>query len=112
MFPGEVGEIGAFSFYKRKLDRLSKCADWRLHDLRRTFASGLQDLDIEPSIIEACLNHSLPGVMGTYLRSSLERQKAAAWAAWADELAAYRRRTAGRVVSEDQGSKGFRTNAN
>jgi integrase len=31
---------------------------WRLHDLRRTVATRMADIGIQPHIIEAVLNHS------------------------------------------------------
>ena len=45
-FPGADGKapFGGWSKSKAKLDRDSKVADWRLHDLRRTVATGLQRL--------------------------------------------------------------------
>jgi hypothetical protein len=30
---------------------------WRLHDLRRTFVTGLADLGIRPDVIELAVNH-------------------------------------------------------
>ena len=58
----------------------------RLHDMRRTAASSLQDLGIRNEVVQAILNHAVPGVGGVYLRSELEKQKAAALAAWATAL--------------------------
>ena len=87
MFPGNVGKISAFSDLKRRLDEKSGITDWRIHDLRRTAASSLQDLGIRHEIIEAILNHAVPGVGGVYLRSELEKQKAEALATWAVALA-------------------------
>ena len=56
------------------------------HDLRRTFATRLADLDIPPHIIEKCLNHRMQGVMGIYNRADYEAERIAAAQAWADEL--------------------------
>jgi integrase len=76
---------------KAKLDR--RLADtvklWRLHDLRRTAATGMADLGIEPHHIEAALNHysgHRRGVGGIYNRSSYERAVAAALARWAEHV--------------------------
>lgn len=44
---------------------------WTLHDLRRSFASGLQRLGIAPHIAELALNHrsgTFSGVAGIYQR--------------------------------------------
>jgi len=44
---------------------------WTLHDLRRSFASGLQQLGVAPHIVELALNHrsgTFSGVAGIYQR--------------------------------------------
>lgn len=56
------------------------------HDLRRTFATRLADLNIPPHIIEKCLNHRMQGVMGIYNRADYEAERIAAAQAWAIEL--------------------------
>ena len=86
-FPGrDGGKIGTFSLLKRTLDQASGVSEWRLHDLRRTAASGMQDLGIRNEVVQAVLNHVVPGVAGVYLRSELEKQKAEALAMWAAAL--------------------------
>ena len=80
------GPIHAFGRRKRLLDELAGVTGWRLHDLRRTAASGMQDLGSRPDIISAVLNHAVPGVGGIYMRSELEAAKKAALAAWANEV--------------------------
>jgi hypothetical protein len=73
---------------------------WRLHDLRRTVATGMADLGIEPHHIEAVLNHfggHRAGIAGVYNRSGYERAVASALQRWADHVehlvSAARRRT-------------------
>jgi integrase len=64
---------------------------WTLHDLRRTAATGMADIDIEPHVIEAALNHtsgSKRGVAGIYNRSRYEHQKRAALDQWAERVLA------------------------
>jgi integrase len=64
---------------------------WRLHDIRRTVATGMADLGIEPHVIEACLNHysgHRRGIAGIYNRSRYERATASAFARWADHVMA------------------------
>jgi integrase len=64
---------------------------WRLHDLRRTVATGMADIGIEPHVIEACLNHysgHRRGVAGTYNRSSYERAVKLELMKWADHVLA------------------------
>lgn len=53
-----------FGKAKRRIDaKLVDVPHWRLHDLRRTCASGMAALGIEPHIIERVLNH-VSGVNG------------------------------------------------
>jgi len=56
---------------KRRLDERSGVSDWRLHDLRRTFASGLASIGVQLPVIERLLNHvsgSFGGIVGVYQR--------------------------------------------
>lgn len=81
------GRIAGFMVLKAALDRASGVKDWRLHDLRRTAASNMQELKIRNEVVQLVLNHSLPGVGGVYLRSELEKEKAEALATWSVALA-------------------------
>jgi integrase len=61
---------------KQRLDQKlgSAVAPWRVHDLRRTAASGMQHLGIRVEVIERALNHisgSYRGVAGIYQRDPL-----------------------------------------
>jgi integrase len=59
--------------------------DWRLHDLRRSAASGMQQLGIRVEVIERALNHisgSFRGVSGTYQRDPLTDDVRDALACW------------------------------
>jgi integrase len=59
---------------------------WRLHDLRRTVATGLQRLGIRFEVTEAVLNHvsgAKGGVAGIYQRHDWKDEKRAALGAWA-----------------------------
>jgi integrase len=55
---------------------------WRTHDLRRTLATGLGELEVAPHTIEAILNHALGGVAAVYNRATLERAKREALMLW------------------------------
>jgi Phage integrase family len=62
---------------------------WVLHDLRRSFASGLQHIGVAPPVIERALNHSsgtFGGVAGTYQRDQLTDDVRAALSSWARYL--------------------------
>jgi integrase len=59
--------------------------EWRLHDLRRTMASGMARLGHAPHVVEAVLNHTggaISGVAAVYNRYSYAEEKARALAAW------------------------------
>lgn len=87
VFPGDPGKkISGFSKHKKALDTACGVKGWRLHDLRRTFASGLQDLGVDEMTIKACLNHSLGGLSEVYMRATLEPQKSEALRQWADQV--------------------------
>lgn len=61
-------------------------APWRVHDLRRTLATGLQRLGVRFEVTEAVLNHvsgSRGGVAGIYQRHDWADEKRAAVQAWA-----------------------------
>ena len=58
---------------------------WTLHDLRRSFASGLQRLGVAPHIVELALNHrsgTFTGVAGIYQRHRYSKEVAEAFAIW------------------------------
>ena len=63
---------------------------WRLHDLRRTSASGMAQLEVSLPVIERRLNHvsgpSFGGVAGIYQRHTFAPEMVAAWTLWADHL--------------------------
>jgi integrase len=80
------GKLVGFSKLKRALDREATVSGWRLHDLRRTAATRMQVLGIRNEIVQAVLNHAIPGVGGVYLRAELEKEKAEALRVWATEL--------------------------
>jgi integrase len=88
--------ISGYSKAKKRLDTgIAKHADdglleaWRLHDLRRTVATGLQRLGVRFEVTEAILNHvsgSRSGVAGIYQRHDWASEKRAALQAWSDHI--------------------------
>ena len=56
------------------------------HDLRRTFATRLNELDVGPHIVEKILNHKMSGVMAVYNQADYENERVVAMQLWADEL--------------------------
>jgi integrase len=81
-----VTSVSGFVRAKEKLDQLSGVKDWRVHDLRRTCATGLQRLGVRLEVTEACLGHtsgSRAGIVGIYQRHDWADEKRAALDAWA-----------------------------
>lgn len=63
---------------------------WRLHDIRRTVATGMAGLGILPHVIEAVLNHisgHKSGVAGIYNRATYAKEKQEALTLWASHIA-------------------------
>lgn len=97
--------VSGYSRAKRRLDReiaeLAKTdseegrdavevAPWRIHDLRRTLATGMQRLGVRFEVTEAVLNHvsgSKSGVAGIYQRHDWGPEKRTALKAWSDHVA-------------------------
>jgi integrase len=64
---------------------------WRVHDLRRTCASGMQRLGVRVEIIERALNHvsgSFRGVAGVYQRDPMTAEVKDALNRWARHVMA------------------------
>jgi integrase len=62
---------------------------WRIHDLRRTTATGMQKLGTRIEVIEQALNHtggSRAGVTGTYQKHDYRTEVGIALAAWGDRV--------------------------
>ncbi len=77
--------VTAWWLAKEKLDAMVKIEPWRVHDLRRTVATGLQRLGVGLQVIETVLGHvggSRSGVVGTYQRHSFQPEARAALEAW------------------------------
>jgi integrase len=92
-FGGEF--FSDWSHSKHKLEarindgRSEPLPHWTLHDLRRTAATRMADLGVQPHIIEAVLNHisgHKAGVAGIYNRSTYEPEKRKALDLWAGHL--------------------------
>jgi integrase len=67
--------------------KLGNVDEWRLHDLRRTVATGLQRIGVRLEVTEAVLNHvsgSQAGIVGVYQRYNFSSEKRSALDAWAD----------------------------
>jgi integrase len=98
IFGGGDGPFGAWSYSTLSLGtRIAEMragaamAAWRIHDIRRTVATGMAELGVQPHIVEAVINHRSghkAGVAGIYNRATYEPEIKRALALWADRLAA------------------------
>jgi integrase len=85
----ETTPVSGFSKAKKRCDQLSGLTGWRLHDLRRTAASGMARLKVEPWIVEKVLNHQtgqLSGIAGVYNRWCYLNEKREALERWQRHL--------------------------
>jgi integrase len=86
----------AWDWDKRALDvRVAEAGKplehWTLHDLRRTVATRMAELGVQPHIIEAVLNHvsgHKGGVAGIYNRATYDKEKREALNLWAEHVMA------------------------
>src|SRR5262249_28570771 len=90
---GGASPASGYSKGKRRIDALLPAGmpAWRLHDLRRTCASGLARLGINLPTIEKTLNHtshSFAGIVRVYQKHSFADEKRAALEAWGNFVAA------------------------
>jgi integrase len=76
---------------KASLDLIASIPPWRIHDLRRTFATGLQKLGVGLQVVEALLGHiagSRAGIVSIYQRHSYADEKRVALEAWGRSVTA------------------------
>ena len=91
VFParGKENPASGFSKWKRQLDGIADVGLWRIHDIRRTVASGMAQLKVPPHVIERVLNHTtgtLGGVAGIYNRFGYLDEMRTALEFWAASL--------------------------
>ncbi|QTL40668.1 tyrosine-type recombinase/integrase [Xenorhabdus budapestensis] len=86
-FLGEIKKLEAVAQYGRKIwKKLEHDEEWSLHDLRRTFATKLNDIGIAPHVVEQLLGHALPGIMAIYNKSQYLPEKLDALNKWCERL--------------------------
>lgn len=84
---GGIKDSSAVSQIGRAIwKRLNHHEAWTLHDLRRTFSTGMNDMGIAPHIVELLLGHALPGIMAIYNRSQYLPEKLDALNKWMERL--------------------------
>jgi integrase len=84
--------FGGFSKAKRQLDERAKLKTaWEIRDIRRSVATGLAALGVQPHIIECILGHVggfRAGVAGVYNQHAYEAEKRAALDLWGAHVTA------------------------
>jgi integrase len=96
LFGEGKGPFQGWSKAKAALDRRMTLAGktldpWRLHDIRRTVATRMAELGVQPHIVEAVLNHSSghkAGVAGVYNRALYTAEKRKALDLWGEHVGA------------------------
>lgn len=85
----------------RKEEGSEPVEPWRLHDLRRTMATGLQRLGVRFEVTEAVLNHvsgAKGGVAGVYQQHDWQDEKRTALTLWADHVSGLGRKPKSNVI--------------
>jgi integrase len=87
--------VSGFSKVKARVDARmkeilgDKFQPWRIHDLRRTTASGMAVLGFQPHVIERVLNHvsgAQGGLVSVYQRHEYRDERKRAILAWGDHV--------------------------
>jgi integrase len=113
VFGSRAGPFQGWSNAKSALDQrvLAKLREtgwdgalkpWRLHDIRRTVATRMADLGVQPHVIEAVLNHvsgHKAGVAGVYNRATYGAEKRRAVDTWGERIASLAERRESSVLA-------------
>lgn len=98
-----ITPVSGFGRLKKRIDSDLSFSNWRIHDLRRTVASGMAKLGIAPHVVEKVLNHRsgiLSGVAAVYNRYGYNVEKRSALESWAQHLS--------RLVEFDERSSNYK----
>jgi integrase len=82
---GDDKPVSGWSRAKSRLDKASGVKEWRVHDLRRTLAVGMQKLQIGLQVVESILGHSAgsrAGIVGVYQVHNYAVEKRQALDTW------------------------------
>ena len=94
--------VSGISKWKDDLDKqLSFETPWHLHDLRHVVSTGMNELEVEPHVVEAVLNHVSgfrAGVAGRYNSFHYLPQKRVALARWGAHVKRLVAPPAGKIV--------------
>ena len=87
---------------RAELGEKSGLKPWRVHDLRRTAATRMNELGVLPHLVEAILNHisgHKAGVAGVYNRAPYTAEKRQALDLWAEHVLSIEKGTPTKIVS-------------
>ena len=88
----EKTQFKGYSRSKERLDKRLGFDDWVLHDIRRTFVTGMNDIGVPPHVVEAIVNHisgaSKGGVAGVYNKAQYWPERVDAMDRWTKHVAA------------------------
>jgi integrase len=88
---GQKRGFSGWSRAKANLDEVVKIPSWRIHDIRRSTATHMAEIGIQPWIVESILNHVSGfkgGIAGIYNKASHQAETAQALSRWAEHVAA------------------------
>ena len=83
---GEVKQEASVSQYGRLAHRRLNHPHWSLHDIRRTFTTMLNDLGVDPHVVEQLTGHQMPGMQRVYNHSRYLDAKRNALDMWTERL--------------------------
>jgi integrase len=104
VFGNRGGSFCAWSYVMMALNARITAAEgkllphWTLHDLRRSFRTGIGKLGVRPDVAELCINHVKGGIQAVYDKHKYEREIQSALALWADHVLAAVENRARRIV--------------
>jgi integrase len=105
VFGNRGGPFCGWGFSKIALDARITAAEGKLpahyvlHDLRRTFRTGLSKIGVRSDVAELCVNHVKGGIQAVYDKHKYEKEIKAALALWADFVQSAIENRARKVVS-------------
>ncbi|MED9870267.1 site-specific integrase [Escherichia coli] len=83
---GELKQEASVSQYGRFTHKKLNHPHWSLHDIRRTFTTMLNDLGVDPHIVEQLTAHQMPGMQRVYNHSRYIDAKRNALDMWTERL--------------------------
>jgi integrase len=92
IFPARGNAESTFNGWsksKAALDEISGITAWTLHDLRRTFATGLAGLGVPIHVVEKLLDHvsgTTGGLVGVYNATNTGRSKSKPSSRWSSKV--------------------------